>query len=126
MSTPLRISAPRTAFVAGILSLATCAAAQTAPPIVFQGLRHTAIGNAVVQVDAVRNTLEVSTTDPNGGDGVAVDLGGRATSWTAHLAAIGGGLPLVMTWHAIADGQRISTAVLRDLDGRVAISARFT
>lgn len=126
MSTVLRVSRLKVPFVAGILSLATCAAAETIAPIIYQGLRHSPIGHAVLQVDASRNTLAMTTTDPNGGDGVAVDLGGRATSWTAYLAAMGGGLPLVMTWHAIADGQRISTAVLREVGGRVAISARFT
>lgn len=113
--------------VVGILVVATCAAAQTTAPVVYQGLRHIPIGNAHLSLDTSRNTLDVTTMDPNGRDGVAVDLGGQATSWAAHLGPqVDRTLRLIMSLNAIADGERISTAVLRQTGAGIALSARFT
>jgi hypothetical protein len=84
------------------------------------------MGDAVLRLDTSRNSLDVHTVDPHGGDGVAVDLGGRATSWAAQLGTANGALPLVMTWNAITDGQRISTAAFRQAGDRIALTARFT
>jgi hypothetical protein len=127
MSTVLRIHTLRVSIVAGILSAAVCAAAQT-PPVIYQGLRHTPVGTAVLQLDPSRNALDVHTSDPTGGDGVAVDLGGTATNWSAKLETPppepGGAFAL--TLHAIADGQRISSAFLRQIDGEFGLQARFT
>jgi hypothetical protein len=116
----------RTTLVAGLLSIATCAAAQTSAPVVFQGLTHTPVGSATLRLDTSRHTLDVLTADPDGGDGVAVDTG-QATNWTAsQRVSIDPSRPLGMTWTAIADGQAISTARLRQSGDRFALSARFT
>ena len=126
MPTGLRVSTLRVLFITGTLSAATGAAAQTTAPVIYQGIPHTAIGNAVLQPDSERNTLDVRTSDPNGGDGVAMRLRASTTDWTAHVGTENGGLPLVMTLNAIADGQRISTSVLREVDDRIVLGAQFT
>jgi len=116
----------RVPLVAALLSITTCAAAQTTAPVVFEGLRHTPVGSATLLLDTSRHTLDVLTADPDGNDGVAVDTG-QATNWTAsHRASIDPSRPLGMTWTAIADGQAISTARLRQSGDRFALSARFT
>ena len=126
MPTGLRVSTLRVLFITGTLSAATGAAAQTTAPVIYQGIPHTAIGTAVLQPDSERNTLDVRTSDPNGGDGVAMRLRASTTDWTAHVGTENGGLPLVMTLNAIADGQRISTSVLREVDDRIVLGAQFT
>jgi hypothetical protein len=142
MSTVFRVRTLKVSVIAaGILSVALgvictigaigaistiSVSAQTIAPVVYQGLRHTPIGGAALQLDTSRNTLDVNTSDPSGGDGVAVDLD-NTTSWSAQLGTSGDpGLSLAMTWHAIADGQRISSAFLRQIDDRFALNARFT
>jgi hypothetical protein len=122
----LHVSARRLVALTGIVSVAAVAAAQTTSPVVYLGLTHTAIGSATLRVDRGRNTLEVTTLDPNGGDGVAVHLGATTTDWTAESGTVNGGLPLAMSWNAVAEGQSISAAALRAVGGRIALSARFT
>src|SRR6266542_2586612 len=114
----------RVPLVAALLSITTCAAAQTTAPVVFEGLRHTPVGSATLLLDTSRHALDVLTADPDGNDGVAVDTG-QATNWTAsHRASIDPSRPLGMTWTAIADGQAVSTARLRQSGDRFALSAK--
>jgi hypothetical protein len=123
-----RVNTLKVSLIAGILSVSVGVAAQTAP-VIYQGLRHTAIGNATLQVDTSRNTLDVHTVDPNGQDGVAVDLGGSGTvtSWTAQLATqADASLPVALTAHAVADGQPISSAFFQQVGDRIGLNARFT
>lgn len=126
MPAAIHVSTLRISVVAGILTVATGAAAQTSGPVIYQGLTHTALGNAVLLVDSRRNALEISTADPNGGDGVAVHLRSTTTDWQAAVGTVKGDVPLGVSLNAVADGQSISTAALRQVDGRISLSARFT
>lgn len=125
MSPLLHTITVRAALAAGILTLSTSAMAQT-PAVVYQGLKHTAIGDALLRLDERRNALEVTTADPDGRDGVAVHLKDTTTDWTAQTALVTDGLPLTSTLQAFAEGQSISSAVLRQMNDRFALSARFT
>lgn len=122
----LHVTTLRLVSVAGLLCVAAGAAAQTTAPVVYRGLTHTAIGGATLRVDSRRNTLEIATLDPNGGDGVAVHLDKTTTDWTAESGTVNGSVPFAMNWNAVADGQSISAAAMRAIDGRIALSARFT
>lgn len=111
--------------VAIAVAIAAAASAQT-PPVVFEGLAHTPLGNATLRLDSSRDALEVSTVDRAGGDGVAVRLPG-STSWTARLNATSyRGLPMVLSWNAFADGRRISTSTMRQSGAYFDIAAGFT
>jgi hypothetical protein len=115
----------------GALALAfllpgTGAASAQSSPVVFQGLVHTAVGDATLAIDSA-GALRVRTSDPWGGDGFAVDLGGRATSWSATYALRGKAPALpALTLTAIADGERISNGFLRPGGDHFTLSARFT
>lgn len=109
--------------IVGVMSTGRAASAQSSS-VVFQGLEHRAVGGATLQLDAGRDTLDVSTFDPAGGDGVAVTKG-EATSWTARLRAAGSP-PANLSWHAVADGRRISTASMRQVGDRFEVGALFT
>lgn len=126
MSAALHVSTLRIGVVVGVLVVATGASAQTGGPVVYRGLTHTPIGSAVLQVDSRRDALEVTTADPHGGDGVAVHLRNTTTDWTAALGALTGDTPLTLSLNAVAHGQSISAAALRQADGRISLSARFT
>jgi hypothetical protein len=94
--------------------------------IIFQGLAHTAVGRAVLRLDQARPALTVATFDPSGEDGVAVALK-EAISWTARMEATGDvSLPLGISWHAVADSQRISSASMRRVGKTFEIGAVFT
>jgi hypothetical protein len=109
----------------GAAVTATRASAQSST-VVFQGLTHTAVGSATLRLDAERDALEVNTLDLAGEDGVAVTLK-EATSWTARLGTTGSSaLPLRLSWSALADGRRISTASMRQDGGGFEVSALFT
>ena len=112
------------AIVAGLMIFTAWASAQSST--VFQGLTHTAVGGAVLHLDQGREALTVATFDPSGEDGVAVGLR-EATSWTARMEATGDDtLPLGISWHAIADSQRISSASMRRAGETFEFSAVFT
>jgi len=56
--------------------------------VFFQGLKHTSLGSAVVSIVEPRpgdSLAVVSGIGSSGSDGVAVDLGGAAMSWTATM-----------------------------------------
>jgi hypothetical protein len=126
MSALLRVDILCVGFFAGILSVAAGATAQTASPVVYRGLTHSAIGGAVLQVDARHDTLEVTHLDPNGADGVAVHLRDTTTDWNAALGTLNGGLPFAAAFNAVAEGESISSASLRQAGDRISLSARFT
>jgi hypothetical protein len=109
--------------IVGTMCVATTASAQSSS-VVFQGLEHRAVGGATVKLNAERDALDVNTFDLAGGDGVAVALG-EATSWTARLRAAGSS-PLSLSWHAMADGRRISSASMRQVGDRFEVRALFT
>ena len=113
------------AIVAGLMISAAWMSAQSSS-IVFRGLAHTAVGGAVLRLDQAREALTVATFDPSGEDGVAVALR-EANSWTARMEATGDdSLPLGLSWHAIADSHRISSASMRRVGKTFEISAVFT
>jgi hypothetical protein len=94
--------------------------------VVFEGLPHTAIGNALLRVDTSRRVLEVQPLDPGGTDGVRVALP-DTTSWTARMSAsdaLDGALS--MKWDAVADGRAISTASMLRSGSRFEVRAGFT
>jgi len=111
--------------VASTIVTGAAASAQSST-VVFEGLPHTAVGGATLRLDRDGTALDVSTLDPAGGSGVAVALG-DATSWTAGFGALAyRTVPLNLSWVAIADGQRISTAAMRQTSKGFEISASFT
>jgi hypothetical protein len=125
MSTSLKVLAVVSHVIAGLIAGAASANAQSSA-VVFQGLTHTPVGAATLRVDRSRNTLDVSLLGPDGEDGVAVKAAG-ATSWTARVrTAVGSGLPLRMSWSALADGRRIGSGLLRQAGDRFEVSAVFT
>ena len=82
----------------------------SAQSVVYQGFTHTPVGAAMLRVDPSRNVLEVSALGPAGEDGVAVTTTKTATSWTAAVRTpVVNGLPVRLSWHAIADGRRIGS-----------------
>ena len=113
------------AIVAGLMIFTVCTTAQSST-VLFQGLAHTAVGGAVLRLDQAGEALTVATFDPSGADGVAVALR-KANSWTARMEATGdASLALGLSWHAIADSQRISSASMRRVGKTFEISAVFT
>lgn len=108
-----------------VLVGATTAGAQPAATVTFEGRPHTAIGTASLRLDAARNALVTDTA--SAGDGVAVRLDPRTTSFTAHHVARGiPGRPLDLTWTAVAEGRPISGARLMQKGERFALTANFT
>ena len=85
--------------------------ANATAPVIYQGIPHTAIGNAVLQPDSERNMLDVRTSDPNARkDGVAMRLRAEHDGLDRTCGNREWGLPLVMTLNSIAVlVQRIST-----------------
>lgn len=116
----------RTLLLAGSALIAGTSASAQSPTVVFEGLPHTAVGGATLRLDREHAALDVSTLNPAGGSGVAVALG-DATSWTAAFGALAyRTVPLNLSWAAVADGQRISTAAMRQTSTGYEISASFT
>lgn len=125
MSTSPRALTRALIVVASTIATGAAASAQS-PTVLFEGLPHTAVGGATLRLDRAGEALDVSTLNPAGGSGVAVALG-DATSWTAGFGAIAyPTVPLTLSWAAIADGQRISTAAMRRTSKGFDISASFT
>jgi hypothetical protein len=113
--------------IAGALLAATTnpvSASAQSLPVIFQGLEHSAVGGATLQVTPDGSALEVTTFDPGGADGVAVALG-QAVTWTARLGS-SGARPMNLSFHAMADGRRISSASLIDRGRRFQIQTLFT
>jgi hypothetical protein len=109
--------------VAGLLIGTVPASAQS---VVYQGLVHTPVGAATLRVDTSRDVLEVGALGPAGEDGVAVRTT-SATSWTARVRTpVVNGLPLRMSWHAIADGRRIGSGFMRQSGNQFEVTAVFT
>ena len=116
----------RTLLLAGSAIITGTSASAQSPTLVFESLPHTAVGGATLRLDRAREALDVSTLNPAGGSGVAVALG-DAASWTAGFGAIAyPTVPLNLSWAAVADGQRISTAAMRQTSKGFEISASFT
>lgn len=91
----------------------------------YEGLKHCALGNADLTLFEKRGELQVDTFDPNGGDGVTIDLGGSATSWSGAYAWRGSrGDALVST--AVANGTPVSQSTIREVRGNFQVSASFT
>jgi hypothetical protein len=123
MSSSFHVSTVVFAIVAGTLAGSVGASAQS---VVYQGFTHTPVGAATLRVDASRNALEVSALGPTGEDGVAVKTT-LATSWTARVRTpLTKGVPLQMSWHAIADGRRIGSGLLRQSGDQFEIRPVFT
>ena len=121
MLKPLRLAAA----AAAMAFTATWVDAQSST-VVFQGLTHTAIGSATLSLDKDRGALDVHTFDPEARDGVAVKLA-DAVSWTARLEATrSDALPLSVSWHALAEGRRISSASMRQSGDHFELRASFT
>jgi hypothetical protein len=110
--------------LAGFLAAGAASAGPAA--IVFQGLKHTAVGTAMLRLDAAGAALVVDPMDPAGGDGVAVELG-QATSWSARSrVTINRTRPAFLSWNAMADGVRISTSTMRLAGDSFELGASFT
>jgi len=125
MSKSLRSLAVKLPLLAG--SLVVTAVAAQSPLVVFRGLDHARVGNASLTLDSREDALLVRTRDPRGVDGVRVALGREATSWTARMRpSLATGLPFNLTLGAIADGQPISHAFLRQNGDLLEVSAHFT
>ena len=125
MSRSLRVLSACAQVTVCVLVTASLARAQSSP-VVFQGLTHSAVGRATLHVDTARNTLDVNTFDPLGADGVAVGLR-KATAWSARMTATTStSMPLNISWHAIADGKRISTATMKQMGDNFDLSVLFT
>lgn len=110
--------------VTGLVVAAVWVEARAAT-VLFQGLTHTAVGGAVLRHDTAGDTLAVATFDPAGGDGVAVGLP-KTSSWAARLQVVDRGLPLKLSFDALADARRISTAAISRTAGVSEFSAVFT
>jgi hypothetical protein len=123
MSRSFHVSAVVVPVVAGLLIGTVSANAQS---VVYQGFKHTPVGAATLRVDTSRNVLEVGALGPTGEDGVAVKTT-TATSWTARVRTpLTKGVPLHMSWNAIADGRRIGSGVLRQTGDQFEIRPIFT
>lgn len=109
-----------------VLGLSSAVAAQSRE-IVFEGLTHTPVGRAALEIDKQRNALLVRTFDPAAGDGVMVDLP-KVEGWFARMESVSprASSTTSTTWHAMADSRRISTASLRRSGKGFELSARFT
>ena len=111
--------------VAVLMAGAALAHAQSSP-VVFQGLPHTAVGYATLQLDPARAALNVIGLGSTGKDGVAVKKEG-ATSWTARVEVpVAGMPPLNLSWSALADGRRIGSGLLQQKGDTLEMSGVFT
>ena len=110
--------------VAVLIAGAALAHAQSSP-VVFQGLPHTAVGYATLQLDPTRGALDVFGLGPAGTDGVSVKKEG-ATSWTARVEVPAAGMPLNLSWSALADGRRIGSGLLRQKGDTFEMGGVFT
>lgn len=125
MSKSLHVVAVWSQIVTALMVGAAPANAQSSA-VVFQGLTHTAVGAATLRLDPNREALDVSGLGPAGEDGVATKAG-AATSWTARIAAaVWGGLPLRVSWSALADGRRIGSGLMQQTGANLEMSAVFT
>lgn len=124
MSKPYHVLAVSSRIVAVLIAGAALAHAQSSP-VVFQGLPHTAVGNATLQLDPARGALDVIGLGSTGADGVAVRRKG-ATSWTARIEVPTTGIPLDLSWSALADGRAIGSGRLRQDGDTFEMSAVFT
>ena len=124
MSKPYHVLAVSSRIVAVLIAGAALAHAQSSP-VVFQGLPHTAVGHATLQLDPVRGALDVIGLGPTGADGVAVRRNG-ATSWTARVEVPTTGIPLDLLWSALADGRAIGSGRLRQDGDNFEMSGIFT
>jgi hypothetical protein len=123
MVKPLRL-VTTASIVSAALSIGSAPA--HAQSVVYQGFKHTPVGAATLRVDTSRNVLEVGALGPTGEDGVAVRTT-MATSWTARVRTpLTKGVPLHMSWNAIADGRRIGSGVLRQTGDQFEIRPVFT
>ena len=75
MSKSFHVLAVSARIVAVLMAGAALAHAQSSP-VVFQGLPHTAVGDATLQLDPARAALNVIGLGSTGEDGVAVKKGG--------------------------------------------------
>lgn len=113
-----------TGIVLFVLTVAAAPAA-AADCVVFEGLKHCALGTADLDLVNEGAALRVSTFDPNGGDGVAVDLGGKATKWNAvYNWSSAPGDSLVSK--AISNGFVVSRSVIAETSKNFQITAEFT
>jgi hypothetical protein len=124
MSKSLHVVAVFSRIVAALMAAAGLAHAQSSP-VIFQGLPHTPIGYATLQLDPVRGALDVIGLRPAGTDGVSVKKAG-ATSWTARVEVPADGPPLNLSWSALADGRRIGSGLLRQNGDALEMSGVFT
>lgn len=113
-----------TGIVLFVLTVAAAPAA-AADCVVFEGFKHCALGTADLDLVNQGAALRVSTFDPNGGDGVAVDLGSGVTSWNALYnwrSAPGDSLDVL----AISNGLIVSRSTVVETSKNFQISAEFT
>jgi hypothetical protein len=126
MSISLRSPSARLAALALGLVVTAGIGAQTFS-VTFRDLAHAGMGAATLALDPREDTLVVRTVDPRGTDGVRVDLGRGVTSWSARLRpTLSRDVPFNLTLGAIADGQVISRAFVRETADALEVSAQFT
>jgi len=125
MQNPIQFVRRSTLVIAGVVLAAVLVSARSAA-VVFQGLTHTAVGSAVLRFDKESEALAVATFDPAGGDGVLVSLP-ETTSWTSRLqVSADPSLALKLSFDAVADSRRISTASMTRTGDTLDLSAVFT
>jgi len=125
MSKSFQVLAASSRVVAVLMAGAALAHAQS-PPVVFQGLPHTPVGYAALQLDPARGALDVVGLGSTGKDGVAVRKDG-STSWTARVEVPVAATQLLnLSWSALADGRRIGSGLLRQNGDTLEMSGVFT
>ncbi len=124
MSKSFQVLAVSSRIVAVLMAGAALAHAQS-PPVVFQGLPHTPVGYAALRLDPARGALDVMGLGSTGKDGVSVRKDG-STSWTARVEVPVAGVPLNLSWSALADGRRIGSGLLRQNGDTFEMSGVFT
>lgn len=108
-----------------IVFAAVAAPAVATECVPFEGLKHCALGTADLTLINDGAQLQVKTVDPNGGDGVAIDLGGGATRWSAlYNWRSEPGDSLVSS--AISNGLLVSQSVVAKTSNDFRITASFT
>lgn len=113
-----------TSFVLAV-SIVAAAPAAAAECVTFEGLQHCALGTADLTLVDQGAALQVKTADPNGGDGVAIDLGGEASFWSAVYnwpSATGDSL----VSSAVSNGLIVSQSVVVETSRDFRIAASFT
>jgi hypothetical protein len=126
MSISLRSPFVRLSALALGVAVTAGVAAQTFS-VTFRDLAHVRLGGATLALDAREDALVVRTADPRGTDGVRVDLGRGVTSWSARVRpTLSPDQPFSLTLGAIADGQVISRAFVRQTADALEVSAQFT